>query len=400
MKEKIIRFTKRFHRDRLTETAEFLLRDEAISGKLILMAVVLAIIVANSPLASWYEHFFDSELRLGFDVWNIELDLKHWISEGLMVFFFLVVGLELKRELVRGEFRDKRAALLPAGAAIGGMVAPALIFMSLNAGTVTEHGWAIPIATDIALAVGILGLVGKRLPKSIRIFLLALAIVDDILAVLVIAIFFNTGLEIAALAAIFAIGLQAYLLGKRNLLPMWGFVLVGFLLWLLATQSGVHPSIVGVLLGFIAPMAGHRNPGLQIAERAERAVIPFTTLFVVPIFAFANTGIDLNVGEIDYDTALPLSAGIIGGLVLGKLIGIFGATWLLVRSGVAELPERAGWGHIAGVGLIAGIGFTVAIFVTDLAFSNDEFILVSKISIFAASAITAIAGLVVLRRAR
>lgn len=399
MKEKMLRLTKRFRREHLTETAEFLLRDEAISGKLILIMVALALIIANSPLAPWYDDLLHTNLRVGFDLWNIELDLKHWISEGLMLFFFLVVGLELKRELVRGEFRDRRAAILPVGAAVGGMLAPALLFLSINAGTDTAGGWAVPIATDIALAVGILGLVGNKIPKQVRIFLLALAIVDDILAVLIIALFFNTGLEIAAIAAIGAIALQVYILGKRNLLPMWAFVLSGVLLWLLATESGVHPSIVGVILGFIAPMASHRNPGMQIAERAERSMIPFSTLFVVPVFAFANTGISFDFGEINYDTAIPLGSGIIVGLVAGKLVGILGMSWLLVKLGLAQLPERVNWTHVAGVGLIAGIGFTVSIFVTDLAFSNEQYVLVSKISIFIASAIAAVAGLTVLKLA-
>ncbi len=400
MKERLKSITKRLHRDRLTATAEHLLRDEAISGKLILAAVAVALLVANTPLFPFYDAFLHTDLRLGFNGWEIAFDIKHWIGEGLMVFFFLVVGLELKRELVRGELRDRRKAILPVAAAVGGMVLPALIFLAINMGRETSDGWAIPTATDIALAVGILTLAGKHIPSSVRIFLLALAIVDDILAVMVIALFFNSGLEPLILAAMFVIGLQAYLLGKRGLLPMWGFVFVGIVMWLLAIQSGVHPSIIGVVLGFMAPMASHRNPGEQIAERAERAMIPFSTLFVVPIFAFANTGLNFNSGPINLETAVPLGGGIIAGLVLGKALGVLGMTWLLVKTGIADLPHRARWSHIAGVGVLAGIGFTVAIFVTDLAFTNEEYILISKLGIFIASAFTAVLGLAILRFAK
>lgn len=398
MKNKFFAVAKYLHPARLSSVASYLLKDEAISGKLIVAALVLALLAANTPLAPWYEALFHSKIAFGIGEWNLSMDLKHWISEGLMVFFFLVVGLELKRELVRGELRYKETAILPFAAAVGGMIIPALMFIAFNFDRDTINGWAIPTATDIALAVGILALLGDRIPSSVRIFLLALAIVDDIIAVIIIAVFYNTDLNITALVAVVAASGLIYAIGRFKVLSMWVFVTGGVIIWLLTLESGIHPSIAGAILGLIAPVASKKKPGEQVAERAERAIIPLSTLIVVPLFAFANTGIVLGVSDLSVDTALSLGGGIIGGLVLGKFVGIFGASWLMVRLGFANMPAGASWGHIAGVGFLAGIGFTVAIFVTDLAFTNPEYVLVSKLSIIVASVVTAIIGLLILRR--
>lgn len=399
MKDKLFTIAKYLHPSHISAVGAYLLKDEAISGKLILVALVLALVAANTPLAPWYDTLFHSDLTIGFDEWKLSLSLREWISEGLMVFFFLVVGLELKRELVRGELRHKETAILPFAAAIGGMIIPALIFICFNFGKDTMDGWAIPTATDIALAVGILALLGDRIPSSIRIFLLALAIVDDIIAVIVIAAFYSADLNIVALVSMVAVAGALYCLGRFKTLSMWVFILGGIILWLLTLESGVHPSIAGAILGLIAPIASKKKPGRQVAERAEKAMIPFTTLIIVPLFAFANTGIALNVAEFNIDTAVSLGGGIIAGLVIGKFIGIFGASWLMVRFGFAKLPDGAGWSHIAGIGFLAGIGFTVAIFVTDLAFNNPTYVMIAKLSIIIASVIAALIGLLVLRRA-
>lgn len=397
MKDKLIFLAQRLRRTHITEPVEALLRDEAFSGKIILVAVALALIAANSPLMPWYDGLLHSELSLGFSDWNISLDIKHWISEGLMVFFFLVVGLELKRELLRGKLRRKETAILPLAAAIGGMIVPALIFVSFNLNRETISGWAIPTATDIALAVGILALLGDRIPASVRIFLLALAIVDDILAVIVIAIFYNTGLDVALLLAMLALAASVYLLGRFRLLPMWGFVIAGIVMWILSLDSGIHPSIIGALLGFIAPMISKTDIEEQLGEKVERAIIPLSTLVVVPLFAFANTGVNFKLNDINMDDAIPLGGGIIAGLVIGKIAGILGASWIMVKIGLAKLPENARWSHIVGIGSLSGIGFTVAIFVTDLSFTNPEYVTLAKLSIFAASAIAAVIGLLILR---
>lgn len=400
MKDKLFTIARYLHPTRISAVAAYLLKDEAISGKLILIALILALIAANTPLAPWYEALLHTELTIGFGEWSLSMDLRHWISEGLMVFFFLVVGLELKRELVHGELRHKETAILPFAAAVGGMIVPALIFVGLNFGKDTIDGWAIPTATDIALAVGILALLGDRIPASIRIFLLALAIVDDIIAVTIIALFYSSDINTLALSAVFVLAVFIYCVGRFRTLPMWAFIIGGTLLWLLTLESGIHPSIAGAILGLIAPIASRKKPGEQVAERAEKAMIPFTTLVVVPLFAFANTGIVLSATDISVDTAVSLGGGIVAGLVLGKFLGIFGASWLMVKLGFARLPSEAGWSHIAGIGFLAGIGFTVALFVTDLAFTNSEYVYIAKLSIIVASAIAALIGLLILRRTK
>lgn len=388
------------HPARLSRLAERLLGDEAISGKLILVAVALALLVANTPLFPWYDALLHTKLTIGLGEWRISLDLLHWISEGLMAFFFLVVGLELKRELVHGELRHRQTAILPFAAAIGGMILPALLFAAFNAGKETINGWAIPTATDIALAVGILALLGNRIPPSIRIFILALAIVDDIIAVIVIAVFYSTSINLDALAAMAVIAVQMYLFGKLRLLPMWAFAVFGVVLWLLAFASGIHPSIAGAVLGLIAPMSGHRHPGEQIAERVERKIIPFSTLVVVPLFAFTNTGIRFDFQTLNSEAVTSLGYGIVFGLVFGKLLGIFGASWIVIKLGIAKLPDRSSWMHILGVGSLAGIGFTVAIFVADLSFEDPTLLTAAKLSIFIASVIAAVMGTTILRRTK
>lgn len=383
-------------KQKIFSVAEYLLKDEAIGGKLILAALAVALVAANTPFAPWYEALFQSKFVIGFGDWQLSMDLRHWISEGLMTFFFLVAGLELKRELVAGELRHKAAAVLPFAAAVGGMIVPALIFVGFNVGRETIGGWAIPTATDIALAVGVLALLGSRIPSSIRIFLLALAIVDDILAIIVIAVFYNSDLHVAALIAMIAVAGSIYWLGKYRSLPLWLFGIGGVALWLLTLESGIHPSIAGAALGLIAPLASRGRPDMQIAERIEKAMVPLAALVVVPLFAFANTGIALGSVDLRGDTAALLGASIITGLVLGKFIGIFGASWVMVKLGFASLPTGASWRHIAGVGFLAGIGFTVAIFVTDLAFTNPQYVMVAKISIIVASVVAALIGLAIL----
>jgi len=400
MKDTLFNFVRLLRPRRLSALAEQLLKDEAIGGKLILVAVVLALIAANTPIASWYDGLLHTELGVAIGSWSLSLDLSHWISEGLMVFFFLVVGLELRRELVRGELRHKQTAILPLAAAVGGMLVPALLFVMFNAGRETITGWAIPTATDIALAVGVLALLGNRIPSSVRIFILALAIVDDILAIVVIAAFYSTALNLTALVAVSVIALAVYLLGRRRLLPMWAFLVAGVVLWLLTLSSGIHPSIVGALLGLIAPMSSHKHPGDQIAEKTERAMIPFSTLVVVPLFAFASAGISFDLGGVSSDTFVSLGGGIIAGLVVGKALGVFGASWLMVKMNIARLPDQASWTHIVGVGSLAGIGFTVALFVTDLALKTPELVTTAKLSIFVASAIAAALGLFILSQAK
>lgn len=397
MKNKLKHIAKQMHPARLPALVSYLLRDEAVSGRLIIGATMLALLAANTALASIYEGLWQTTLTIGVGDWVIAKDLRHWVSEALMAIFFLVVGLELKRELVQGELRRFKTALLPFAAAIGGMVIPALIYLSLNGGSGGSAGWAIPMATDIAFAIGILALLGRRIPSSVRLFLLTLAIVDDIGAVIVIAIFYSIGLNIPMLLFAATIGAGLVLLRKSRFVTMPVFIIAAAALWVTINASGVHASIAGALIGLLAPITLHPVRRKSIAERLERVAIPISTLLVVPLFAFANTGVALSPSNFRGDDAMPVAAGIIMGLVVGKVVGIVGASWLMVRLGYADLPSGANWRHIVGVGFLAGIGFTVAIFVTELAFMDEDHVVIAKISVFAASIISAIVGLLVLR---
>lgn len=371
-----------------------LLKDEAMSGKLLLAAAVLAMIAVNSPLKHLYGSLWHTEFSLGLGSLVLTEDLRHWVNDGLMAIFFLVVGLEIKREVVKGELRRPGAAVLPITAAIGGMIVPALIYVAFNPGTTAISGWGIPVATDIAFAIGVLALIGSRLPSSLRIFLLTLAIVDDLLAIVIIAVFYTSNIHLAPLMV--AVGLAGMLLIMRKLRPhsIVPYVLLGIALWIAVKESGVHATIAGALVGFLAPMT--TKEGTSIAERLERAMIPVSTFIVVPLFAFANAAIVLAGMRLTSET-WPIAIGIILGLVFGKLLGILGATFVITKLRFAKLPDGANWRHMTGVGLLAGIGFTVSIFITELAFiDNEAYISAAKIGIFAASILAAFAGAVIL----
>ncbi len=396
MKNKLIHIARQLHPTRLTAIATYLLKDEAISGKLIIGATLLALIAVNTPLKSLYEGLWHTNLNIGFGDWTLSKDLRHWVDEGLMALFFLVVGLELKRELVKGELRKLKTATLPFAAAIGGMAVPALIYVWLNTGSDSVNGWAIPMATDIAFAIGILALLGDRIPSSIRLFLLTLAIVDDIGAIIVIALFYSSGINVIMLALTALLAVFLLLLQRVKLLTLPIFMLAAIALWLTINASGVHASIAGAMIGLLAPVTASRSQKESISERLERHTIPISTLLIVPLFAFANTGIALSLSSFQNDAAPQIAGGIILGLVIGKALGIFGASWLVIKFKFAELPYGSSWNHIIGVGLLSGIGFTVAIFVTELAFVSEKYVTISKISIFTASIISGLIGLLVL----
>lgn len=397
MERKILKIAKAFHPARMSELAAYLLKDEAVSGKFIIAATILALIAANTALQSHYETLWNTHLNIGLGNWSIDKDLRHWIDEALMAIFFLVVGLELKRELVRGELRRFRTAALPFAAALGGMLVPAAIYVIFNMNTEAANGWAIPMATDIAFAIGILALLKKAIPASIRLFLLTLAIVDDIGAVLVIALFYSQGIDVWMLGV--AAGMCAILitLAMKRKLTMPVYIIGCVVLWLAINASGVHASIAGALMGLLAPLTSFDKRKESIAERAEHAMIPVSTFIVVPLFAFANTGVVLSLSSLEDKTATPIAAGIILGLVVGKVVGIVGASWLMIKLKYADLPSGSHWNHMLGVGLLAGIGFTVSIFVTELAFEQESFVTVSKLSIFIASAISGCLGLLILK---
>ena len=361
-------------------------KSEAASGILLLGVTVLALAVANSPLSGAY---FDSLHIVAFG-----LSLHHWINDGLMALFFLLVGLEIRHELSEGQLSTWAGRALPGAAALGGMVAPALIYAALNRDGAL-HGWAIPTATDIAFSLGVLAMLGSRAPVSLKIFLTALAIIDDLGAVLIIAVFYGSGLSplFLGLAAATLAALEGLnRLGVKRLSP---YLLLGAVLWFFVLKSGIHATIAGVLLAFVIPKGrGAASPALKLEERLTGVV----AIFIVPLFAFANAGVSL-VGITAATFLQPITLGVAAGLFIGKQIGIFGACWLAVKSGLARLPAGANWTAVYGVSLLCGIGFTISLFIGALAFSDEAGVAAAKLGVIAGSFVSGVGGWLVLSRA-
>lgn len=377
---------------------QLLLRDEAISGKFLLLAAVVAIAASNSPWALSYSTFWEHDLSISIGSFVIAADLRHWINDGLMAIFFLVISLEIKRELIRGELRTWRAALLPVTAAIGGMALPILMYTSLNSGFAGEHGWAIPLTTDTAFAIGLLALLGRRVPTSLKILLLTAMVVDDVTAIAAIAIFYTETVNLVPLAVAGGIYLMILILHWLRFLQMRSFVLLGVSLWIAMYLSGVHASIAGVILGLVAPITmRHYANKPSIAERLEQSLIPFSTLIIIPLFALANAGVVLTWDVFNQESAVRTGLGIFGGLVVGKMVGISLAAWLVIKLRLARLPKNVTMHHIIGIAMLSGVGFTLSIFIAELAFGTpSELLNAAKMSIFSASIVSSIGGLLYL----
>jgi NhaA family Na+:H+ antiporter len=399
---------------------------------------VLALILANGPLATDYAHILHTPLSVGAGSWKLEMSLHHWINDGLMAFFFFVIGLELKREILVGELANLRNAVLPIGAAIGGMLVPALIYFAINPDGDAARGWGIPMATDIAFAIGALALLAGRVPKALITFLVALAIVDDLGAVVVIAVFYTDTIALTPLAV--AAGLLALLLafnmsGIRKTLP---YFLVAVVLWYALLLSGVHATLAGILGALTVPAIPRYKPELfsahvkELMQRFDASHQPGQTIMtndklravvqtlengvhsveaplqrlehvwhmpvaymVIPIFALANAGIPLAFDAMGTMLHHPVMLGVSVGLIAGKFIGITGVSWLLLKMGVAVLPKNTRFTQIAGVSLLAGIGFTMSIFVAELGFAGQaEYLLMAKTGILAASVLAGVAGFI------
>ncbi|MCC7257754.1 MAG: Na+/H+ antiporter NhaA [Gammaproteobacteria bacterium] len=420
----------------LTPFEEFIHR-QTTSGLLLMVSAVLALVLANGPFADLYHRLIHLPLGISLGGWSLEKTLQHWVNDGLMAFFFFVVGMELKREMLVGELADLRQAALPIVAAIGGMVVPALIYLAIAPDGAAQRGWGVPMATDIAFAVGVLALLAARVPRALITFLVALAIVDDLGAVLVIAVFYTDDLAFAWLAAagaVVAVLVVFNLAGVRRPVP---YFLVAVLLWFALLKSGVHATLAGVIGGFTVPAlprydpaafsaqvrrlmarfdVSHR-PGESILTNDElRAVVqaldngvvavqaPLQRLehiwhqpvafLVIPVFALFNAGIPLEIGTVAGTVlAHPVALGVTVGLVAGKLLGITGASWVALRLGVAVLPAGTRFPQIAAVSLLAGIGFTMSIFIAELAFGAEpQLLLMAKIGILMASLLSGAAG--------
>jgi NhaA family Na+:H+ antiporter len=414
---------------------------ESSGGLLLIAAAIVALVWVNSPWGNSYAELWGTKLSVGLGNLSLEKDLTHWINDGLMAVFFLLVGLEIKREILVGELSSPRRAALPIAAAIGGAGLPALIFVAINFGAEGISGWGIPMATDIAFALGVLALLGERAPLGLKIFLTALAIVDDIVAVMIIALFYTSDISWGALivGGAFLIALIAANLAGVGKPVVYGLLGIG--LWLAFLQSGVHATIAGILLAMTVPASSFINTGEflrrsrglldrfeQAGERGdsvlsseerqgilhalnsaneevepplqemEHALHPWVVFAILPLFALANAGVVL--GENVAATLLnPVSLGIIAGLILGKQLGISLFAWLAVKSGISEMPQGVTWLHIYGAGWLAGIGFTMSLFISDLAFMNSPLLDVAKLGILAASLVAGIGGWIILRGA-
>jgi NhaA family Na+:H+ antiporter len=400
---------------------------ESAGGIVLVIATITALVWANSPWKQSYFELWHTHLSIALGSHSVDLTLEQWVNEGLMTIFVLVVGLEIKRELVEGELRDPRTAALPAIAAVGGMIVPALIYVAINAGGNGAGGWGIPMATDIAMAIGVVSLLGSRVPPSLKLFLLALAIVDDIGAIVVIAIFYSDSIHFVPLVV--AVGFLLAVAGARlvGVRFVVVYVALGAGLWLSLHDAGVHTTLAGVVLGLMAPTRPFRQSELvdeealldistvetaaetamlaresvSVVEWMEHLLHPWTSFLIVPLFALANAGVPITSTSVSNAFTSRITYGVVIGLVVGKLIGVVGASWIATRLRVGTLPADATWQGIVGVGALAGIGFTVSLFVAGLAF-DDEPILQNeaKIGILAASLIAAAVGSLILLRRR
>ncbi len=370
---------------RLSRTFKAFAKSGKAGGAVLILCTIASLTIANSPWGESYLHFWHLHIA--------GLSVEQWINDALMAVFFLLIGLELERELYNGELSDLKNALLPIVAAAGGIAAPALIHFALNGGTPTQPGMGIPMATDIAFALGVLALLGSRVPASLKIFLTALAVMDDLGAIIVIAVFYTAKLEAAYLAGAAVVLAGLFLMNRRmRVLALWPYLLGGALMWFLMLKSGVHATIAGVLLAFAIPFSAREDDDDSPSHRLEHALHKPVAFLILPIFALANTGIIIGSGWGEQLLAAN-SLGIILGLAVGKPIGIVLFTFAAVSIGLCRLPLDLAWRHVLGAGLLGGIGFTMSIFITNLAFTGQaELINATKMAILTASLIAGVLG--------
>lgn len=376
---------------------------ESAGGILLFAAAVLAIICDNSPLSRYYADLLSINMRFQLGTFALSKPLLLWVNDGLMTIFFFVVGLEIKRELYQGELNSFKKTILPGIAAAGGMAFPAGIYLLLNAGNALSlQGWAIPAATDIAFSLGVLALLGSRVPASLKVFLMAVAIFDDIGAIAIIAIFYTSEVMITPIIASIVLSLVLLLLNRLNVVKTWPYLLVGLLLWVCVLKSGIHATLAGIVLAFAIPLHNKKNPANSPLRRIERTLHPWVVFGVLPVFAFANAGI--SIGGLQWaDFLSPVTIGIAAGLFVGKQLGVFLGSWLTIRLGLAALPRGTTLSGIYGVALISGIGFTMSLFIGSLAFddrhaeSYAEFV---RLGVLIGSFLSGILGFLMLRFGR
>lgn len=365
------------------------------------VAAVLAMIIANTPLQEYYQLLIDTPVEVRVGALEIAKPLLLWINDGLMAVFFFFVGLELKREVLEGELSDRKNIALPAFAAVGGMVVPALIYAAVNWGDeIALQGWAIPAATDIAFALGILALLGNRIPVSLKVLLVSIAIFDDIGAIVIIALFYTSDLSLTALLVAAAFLPVLYILNRRDVTSVMPYLFIGLIMWIAVLKSGVHATLAGVLLALFIPMRDPQRPERSPLKELEHDLHHVVAFGILPIFAFANSGISLAGADLDF-ILHPVSLGIAAGLFIGKQIGIFTLCWLGVKSGLAQLPQGVDWPRLYGLGLLCGVGFTMSLFIGSLAFEETGVNLLfdERLGIVIGSLLSGTAGYFVLRRA-
>jgi NhaA family Na+:H+ antiporter len=375
------------------------LKLESASGILLVMAGVVAMVAANSPLADAYQALLQLPIKVQVGAFKLDKSLLIWINDLLMAIFFLLVGLEIKREVVAGELSDRHKVALPAVAALGGMIVPAVIYAAVNwQDPVGIRGWAIPSATDIAFALGVLSLFGERVPVGLKIFLMTLAVLDDLGAIVVIALFYTSDLSVHALALAAIAVASLFAINRSGVMRIAPYILVGTALWVFVLKSGVHATLAGVVTALFVPARDPADPSHPPASRLEHSLHPWVAFGILPLFAFANAGVDLEGFGLQ---ALlePIPLGIMLGLFIGKQVGVFGFAWVAVKAGLARLPEGVTFAQVYGAAILCGIGFTMSLFIGMLAFENTavgEVIVTDRLGILAGTLASAIAGSLVL----
>lgn len=374
-----------------------LFKHEAAGGIVLMAAAVLAMGIANSSAGPTYEALLHAKLTIGVPPLALNKSFLHWVNDGLMAIFFFLVGLEIKRELLAGSLSNLRTATLPLIGAIGGMVVPAVIYVGINISDPTAlRGWAIPAATDIAFAVGVIALLGSRVPQSLKVFILALAIIDDLGAIVIIALFYTEHLSVWALGFAAAGAGVLFGMNRAGLGSVRPYLIVGAVVWLFVLKSGVHATLAGVITAIAVPLESGKAGRLGPLERLEHALSPWVAFGVLPIFAFANAGVSLaGVGLAKLGEPIPL--GIALGLLVGKAVGIFGCSWLAITSGLSRAPDGASTAQLFGVAVLGGIGFTMSLFIGMLAFPDPTFAASIRIGVLAGSISSAVLGFVILR---
>jgi NhaA family Na+:H+ antiporter len=419
---------------------ERFLRRTTAGGIVLIASSILTLFIANSSLGTAFHHFWEQTLTVGYGEWTLTLSIHHWVNDGLMALFFLLVGLEIKREILVGELSSMQDAALPIGAAIGGMVVPALVYMAFNIGTPTASGWGIPMATDIAFAIGILVLLAWRVPRSLIIFMTALAIADDLGAVFVIALFYTQEIDMIALLSAGGMLILLVLFNRGGIRHSLPYILAGVILWYLTLKSGLHATIAGILLALCiparpafspaqfdqrlnelsakfhsvvqdpntsdTPLSNHRMAtiaeNVELAavavqpplQRMEHGLSAWVTFLVIPIFALANAGIDFSSIDIGRSIGEPVTLGVMAGLVIGKFVGISLGSWLVIRSTLGRMPHGMNWRHLTGAAWLGGIGFTMSLFIGGMAFTDPHHFEDAKLGILVSSLVAALIGLV------